>query len=170
MKRTLWKTKYRGNLTATVNGTSYNFTYFTGTYNDNISKFSTTLMPWWGSQSTAVLFASAVAGNLEYPNQQSTPYKGPYFAYSYNHIPQDTMNPYNIGLEIFYNNKINSGFTLPSNTRTYAIATVNTGAAAVPEIDGALIPQVGLLIAGLFLILGRKKQNPEPMLVRLSEC
>jgi len=35
---------------------------------------------------------------------------------------------------------------------------------AAPEIDGALIPQVGLLLAGLFIILGRRKENTEPML------
>ena len=37
-------------------------------------------------------------------------------------------------------------------------------ASAVPEIDGALIPQVGLLLAGLFIILGRRKESAEPML------
>jgi len=36
--------------------------------------------------------------------------------------------------------------------------------AAVPEIDGSLIPQVGLLLAGLFIILGRRKEHTEPML------
>jgi hypothetical protein len=41
---------------------------------------------------------------------------------------------------------------------------VVTSAAAVPEIDGALIPQVGLLLAGLFVILGRRKENTEPVL------
>jgi len=37
-------------------------------------------------------------------------------------------------------------------------------ASPVPEIDGALIPQVGFLLAGLFLMFGRRKENPEPML------
>jgi len=42
------------------------------------------------------------------------------------------------------------------------IATVSSS--AVPEIDGALIPQVGLLLAGLFIILGRRKENTESLL------
>ena len=42
--------------------------------------------------------------------------------------------------------------------------TSSAAAAAVPEIDGALIPQVGLLLAGLFIILGRRKENTEAML------
>ncbi len=45
-----------------------------------------------------------------------------------------------------------------------SIGTMTSSAAAVPEIDGALIPQVGLLLAGLFIILGRRKENTEPML------
>ena len=49
----------------------------------------------------------------------------------------------------------------PSSS-TFVVATV--ASAAVPEIDGALIPQVGLLLAGLFIILGRRKETTEPML------
>ena len=48
-----------------------------------------------------------------------------------------------------------------SESMYYAVVT---SAAAVPEIDGALIPQVGLLLAGLFVILGRRKENTEPVL------
>ena len=33
------------------------------------------------------------------------------------------------------------------------------GGGAAPEIDGALIPQVGFLFAGMFLMFGRKKVN-----------
>ena len=44
------------------------------------------------------------------------------------------------------------------------IGYTSSASAAAPEIDGALIPQVGFLIACLFLILGRRKENIEPML------
>ena len=44
-----------------------------------------------------------------------------------------------------------------------ADSTGTMTSAAVPEINGALIPQVGFLIACLFLILGRRKENTEPI-------
>ena len=53
-----------------------------------------------------------------------------------------------------------ASFAAPSNV----IVSCLSGCAAVPEIDGALIPQVGLLLAGLFIILGRRKENTEPLL------
>ncbi len=42
--------------------------------------------------------------------------------------------------------------------------TSSLSVSPVPEIDGSLIPQVGFLIACLFLILGRRKENTEPIL------
>ena len=38
------------------------------------------------------------------------------------------------------------------------------GGGAAPEIDGALIPQVGFLFAGMFLMFGRKRESNEPAL------
>jgi hypothetical protein len=38
------------------------------------------------------------------------------------------------------------------------------GGVGVPEIDGALAPKVGFLLACLFLIFGRKRENTESML------
>ena len=59
-------------------------------------------------------------------------------------------------------------YSLQSNTGVGAVndwnLVVSVASAAVPEIDGALIPQVGLLIGSLFLILGRRKENTESML------
>ena len=151
--------------TATVNGTSYNLTYFTGSYSDNISKFNTTLMPWWGNISDATNFSNAVGKGFGSPNNVGIGYaSGPLFTHSHS---GGYIN------NIWYATAYNGSFTYNVlDTASYSFATlaVNPGAAAVPEIDGALIPQVGLLIAGLFLILGRKNQNPEPMLARLSEC
>jgi len=46
----------------------YDVTTFTGSYNDNTSKFALPpapgVMPWWGSESLASQFAAAVGGNL----------------------------------------------------------------------------------------------------------
>ena len=63
-----------------------------------------------------------------------------------------------------------SAFSPPSSVFTSAngkassaaYAIINPASAVVPEIDGALIPQVGFLIACLFLILGRRKESTEP--------
>ena len=47
---------------------------------------------------------------------------------------------------------------------TSVLGVMSFGLRAHPEIDGKLIPQVGLLFAGLFIILGRRKESAEPML------
>jgi hypothetical protein len=53
-----------------------------GTYNDNISKFATAanggVMPWWGSNSLATEFASAVQYSLGSPNNHVSPFFGFY--------------------------------------------------------------------------------------------
>ena len=54
------------------------------------------------------------------------------------------------------------GYGIYPSSSTFVVATV--ASAAAPEIDGALIPQVGLLLAGLFIILGRRKESTEPIL------
>ena len=74
----------------TVGGVQYDVTTFTGTYNDNISKFNTSansgIMPWYGSASLAQTFASAVTDQLGLFDQKgigSNPLiLGPFFAYT----------------------------------------------------------------------------------------
>jgi len=69
----------------TVGGVQYDLTTFTGSYDDNTSKFETAanngVMPWWGSQSLASQFAAAVGGNgnLGLPNG----FFGPFFGWSF---------------------------------------------------------------------------------------
>ena len=69
-----------------------------------------------------------------------------------------------------YNGTLNGANIGSSTLASFVIVTGSDsvggggGGAAVPEIDGALIPQVGLLLAGLFIILGRRKERTEPML------
>jgi hypothetical protein len=68
-----------------VNGQHWNVTTFTGTYNDNISKFQTSanggVMPWWGSDVVAAQFATAVGNQLGFPPGQTFG-NGPYFGAS----------------------------------------------------------------------------------------
>jgi hypothetical protein len=70
----------------TVGGTQYDVTTFTGTYNDNISKFATAanggVMPWWGNGTSTISFATAV-GN----------YFGPNTYYAYNDRGAGWPNP-----------------------------------------------------------------------------
>ena len=54
-----------------------------------------------------------------------------------------------------------NGFILASPSLTYS-AAAPVGVA--PEMNGSLIPQVGLLLACLFFLFGRKKENTEVML------
>ena len=62
----------------TVNSVQYDVTTFTGSYNDNVSKFGVALMPWWGGSSTlANAFAAAVGAGMGYPNGGN----GPFFAW-----------------------------------------------------------------------------------------
>ncbi|MCX5951969.1 MAG: hypothetical protein NTZ40_00370 [Cyanobacteria bacterium] len=71
-------------LVVNVNGQNYDVTTFTGTYNNNISKFATAanggVMPWWNDSSTADSFTSAVNTGLGLPN--SFNFAGPYFGYA----------------------------------------------------------------------------------------
>ncbi len=71
-------------------------------------------------------------------------------------------------LNLYYDSghKLCGNFGVEASANCYPVSTgtMTSSAAAVPEIDGALIPQVGLLLAGLFIILGRRKESTEPML------
>ena len=103
--------------------------------------------PWWGSKDTATLFATAVGGNLGYPNTGWSP-----------------LFQYGSTAEV----AINSSGTIGGNPSfaptagwTYTTATLHAGA---PEIDGSLAPKVGFLLGCLFLMFGRKKQNTEALL------
>ena len=73
-----------------VNGQNWNVTTFTGSYNDNISKFNTPanggVMPWWTgslpSSSLARQFAIAVGLSLGTANPTEYSNGGPFFPYT----------------------------------------------------------------------------------------
>ena len=129
--------------------TNYDLTTLYASYNGNTAQL--TSQPWWGSDSTAMLFATAVGSRSGFPNATI----GPFFAYS----PYDTDV-----LSAFYRSDGTVG-TFPASTtdqsKYYAQATQVGGA---PEVDGSLAPKVGFLLGCLFLMFGRKKQNSEPMM------
>ena len=77
-----------------IGGQNYNVTTFTGSYNDNKSKFAQETsggeMPWWGDSSLATQFSNALGYSLGAPNSIETLSAGspkninvgPYFAYN----------------------------------------------------------------------------------------
>ena len=77
----------------TVGGVQYDVTTFTGSYTANSSKFNTAanggVMPWFGSSSLALSFATAVGTNLGTPNSFIGNTSGP--AFSYQTTPTDTF-------------------------------------------------------------------------------
>jgi hypothetical protein len=70
-------------VTVQVNGTSYEVTYFQGSYNGSAASFETPtnngLMPWWGNASLATQFSDALGSQLDKPNGNGI--AGPFFAY-----------------------------------------------------------------------------------------
>ena len=66
-----------------VNGTTYDVTYFEGSYDENISRFATAEMPWWGDSGLANTFATAVGDGLGLPFLGVI---GPGFAYAYRNM------------------------------------------------------------------------------------
>jgi len=81
-------------LTVTVNSQLYAVTTFTGTYADNVSKFTTTDMPWWnlgdsgalaGQFASVVGSSSGLAGNFGW---------GPFFAYGPRNSPVNSLYAY----------------------------------------------------------------------------
>ena len=148
-----------GNEYAYYNGTSTTDYTLSAIY-DSYDNQSTLLQNqvWWGSQSTANLFATAAIGNngLLYSS----------FAYSASWHGDGGEDPFQYVANIAQtmSNYVNDGALLSSSLPYpgYVIATQVGGA---PEIDGSLAPKVGFLLGCLFLMFGRKKQNSESMMI-----
>ena len=144
---------------------SNEYAYFDGStttnYDLSISSYSgtntaqvTTNNPWWtgvANSSVADLFATAVQGNLGYPNYGYAP------VFQYNSPGGSAYN--GSSLSQFPGLALDTSYT-------YAVATVHGGGGAVaPEMNASFIPQVALMLACLFFLLGRKKEVAVPMLV-----
>ena len=55
-------------------------------------------------------------------------------------------------------------YDLYSTVQSNIAGTLSASPTGAPEIDGSLAPKVGFLLGCLFLMFGRKKHNPEPIL------
>jgi hypothetical protein len=138
-------------VTRTINGTSYDITTVTGTFNDLQSTLTNSAtVPWWGKQSLAFDFTQAVADSLEFPNFAGR--FGSFFAYwsggigsvsptlisSYNWTNPSFFGAGAVGESFF--DSLNQGDAV----KTFAIAT----AVATPVPTPALLPGlVGMGIA-----------------------
>jgi hypothetical protein len=140
-----------GSIYAYFNGsTTTNYDLTTTVYTGSNEAAITTNNPWWNSESTANLFATAV--EFRSGNNFGA---GPIFQYASNNDGSNNGS-------IWIGPAIEVPSSLSDPGAIFAVAT--TSSAGVPEIDGALAPKVGFLLACLFLIFGRKKENTEPML------
>ena len=153
-----------------VNGTNYDFTYFTGTYAAYVAEFTTTYMPFYGNSVSANSFATAfftATGGVV-----GTSTGGTYGTVNnYAGFPGGVAFAYdgpagNAGMPLLYSGTYsvsNNGVGDGGASAAWGMARLSTGGA--PEIDGSLAPKVGFLLGCLFLMFGRKKQNTEPMMV-----
>ena len=166
-------TFYNFSQTFNLNGTNEvfagTFSTTTGSGAQNITGWSNmTFGPVGTSYGVKYLYNGGLVGTYSYNPTTGRLYAMPTFTSDY------VTNPYYVGSKMFAMYQNYSGQQLSrifsysadgsarrssSSVSTFTI----TLAAAVPEIDGALIPQVGLLLAGLFIILGRKKESAEPL-------
>jgi hypothetical protein len=117
-----------------VNGLDYDVTTFTGTYNDNPSKFATPanggVMPWWGNSSLAYGLALALGSSLGYWHPiNDNPDNGPDFAFRYD----DTQHGHTLP-GWWWNGNFN--FVGSSSQRTFD----NTVWAQVAPASSAAVP------------------------------
>jgi len=110
-----------------VNGTTYDVTTFVGTYNDNSSRFTTTEMPWFGSESSAEQFAIAVGTQLGLPVFGNA---GPFFAYSIRTDPRGGVTLGNYSYESLSNPPgVSTTVSGASFSASYAVASAQAPSA-----------------------------------------
>ena len=51
--------------TVSVNGSTFDISIFSGTYDNNLNLFNVTAMPWFGNQGLSIQFAEALGSALD---------------------------------------------------------------------------------------------------------
>jgi hypothetical protein len=165
-----------GFVDVSVAGHIWRVTTFTGTYNDNSSKFNTPAaggeMPWWGSKELAGQFALAGWPWAHFPNNEcplDVPTCGPYFAHSIPH-PGNPLNGNDIVTytTVFTDIKGLTGNDAPRDSQTTLNPTLGTTTrtwAQATKVPGPL-PALGLAAAfGYSRKLRKRIKSTEPEVI-----
>ena len=140
----------------------------------NESTFDPINQPWWGNESAAFLYAQGGAAYDAYINSGITPVQFAYGAQGgvYRAVELSSAGITSLVTGSIYENPNYAiyAFAFSSNTNSI-VDYVNTGGdllhlsgSPAPEMNASFIPQVALMLACLFFLLGRKKENTELML------
>jgi len=128
-------------LVVNVGGQNWNVTTFTGTYNDNANKFNIPpapgRMPWWGNDTLANSFATAVGNQFGIVNPTAF---GPFFGVSTNAQSKTVFWVYDKQSIFCQSCKIAEGAT-PSASHTWAQADL------VPTPTPGPLPALGAAAA-----------------------
>ena len=136
--------------TYTVNGTDYDVKTITGSFNDNQALLESQI--WWGDDSLAIDFASAVAGGIGPSNDEKSLSTGPFFLFS--EVLSTAPFVFNVAMYNFGTGAVLiRGRTDPTLRRTFAIAE---DISAVPLPAPALMLLSG--IGGMAALKRRKKR------------
>lgn len=130
--------------TASVNGTNYDFSTFTGTWAGYTSMYGNPA--WWSSETLALNFADALGDEFGLPNFSEL---GPLFVYAAgSNLSFAQYAAYAPPAQSF-------NFLSASDEWTFAVATEVTPT-PVPEIDGSMLPEALFLIVALGYIYIRR--------------
>lgn len=137
-----WPGEARAALLVNVGGSYYNVTTFTGSYDDNSSRFTTAEMPWWGDSTLAGQFATAVGSELGFPNRTPACGSAP-GCYS-------PLHAYGVGSGVngswtHSTNGVVSAGVFRNESLTYAVAT--PAAAPAPSAVPGPLPLFGAAAA-----------------------
>ena len=122
----------------TVNSQDYDVTTFTGTYDANSSLFTLADMPWWGDDTLAKSFASAVGGSSGLDGNFGGVF-GPFFAYA-------ESGGGSVGLAVFNPSTVVSGNTGLNKNTPWTFATATLAPSSSASVPGPL-PILGIAAA-----------------------
>ena len=151
---------FSGIFTGEYDGTQYNFTALTGSYDGSTLTDIQSTQPSPGPYYLG--HASFSSGNAVLNDLH----------FSFNNAAGLTGGPYKMALLPSYEPALCNSSSTPCTWSTAVDGYPSAGGsvasftftAGAPEIDGSLAPKVGFLLGCLFLMFGRKKQNTEALM------
>jgi hypothetical protein len=137
----------------TVDGTTYELSFFTGSYNDNTGRFNTTEMPWWGDNT----LAEAVANQQRTDSNNGATVSGgvDLYAFGVGDTRVDVHFRDSNSASLFTNQSINKS----NGGSSYVTGTVVP--AEIPEIDGAVLAQLTLVLGVGWLTAAARRKGAD---------